>query len=203
MNASPVETPNVTEKYRTLLAERRRVLREQTVAFIPAGASFVWEIGAGHGHFLTAYAQAHPTKLCVGIDIVGERVERAGRKRDRAKLANLAFFHAEARLFLQSIPPGARIAEIFVLFPDPWPKLRHRKHRIMQPGFLAAVAEHAAPDCRLYFRTDFGPYFEDTLEVVRSHPRWALAADAWPFEYETVFQKRAPSYQSLVAGLRP
>jgi tRNA (guanine-N7-)-methyltransferase len=203
MSASPTENSNVTEKYRTILSERRQVLREQVETFIPPGATFVWEIGSGHGHFLTAYAQAHPTKLCAGIDIVGERVERALRKRDRARLANLSFFRAEARLFLQTLPAGAKFADIFVLFPDPWPKLRHHKHRIMQPAFLASIADHATPDCRLHFRTDFAPYFEDTLEVVRAHPKWELAADPWPFEFATVFQRRAPSFQSLVARLRP
>lgn len=168
----------------------------------PAAKSFVWELGAGHGHFLTAYAQAHPDKLCLGIDIIGERVERANRKRDRARLANLHFLHAEATLFLEALPPGVAFAELFVLFPDPWPKSRHHKHRIMQPAFLAAAARRATPDCRLYFRTDYGPYFDDTYSVVAAHPDWVPVEEPWPFEYETVFQQRAPSHQSLVARRR-
>ena len=80
------------------------------------------EIGAGHGHFLTAYAAAHPERTCVGLDIIAERVERANRKKNRARLDNLHFLHASAEDFLASLPENVRFADVFVLFPDPWPK---------------------------------------------------------------------------------
>jgi tRNA (guanine-N7-)-methyltransferase len=188
------------------MAARRAVLRTALARILPSGGGpIIWEIGSGHGHFLTAYAAAHPQELCLGIDIVGERIERANRKRDRAKLANLHFLHAEARLFLEVLPAAATFSRIFVLFPDPWPKLRHHKHRIMQPDFLGAVAKRTGQGTRLYFRTDYAPYYEDTLTVFRQHPQWIPLEDggeAWPFEQETVFQSRAPSYQSAIAGLR-
>lgn len=164
--------------------------------------AFVWELGAGHGHFLTAYAARHPEKLCIGIDIMSDRVRRANRKRDRAGLANLHFLHAEATLFLDTLPAGVAFSELFVLFPDPWPKARHHKHRIMQPAFLAAAARRATADCRLHFRTDYAPYFADTYEVVAAHPDWVPVDEPWPFEQETVFQQRAPSHQSLIARRR-
>ncbi len=181
------------------MAGRRIALRDRLHTLLPANARFVWELGCGHGHFLTAYAEAHPERLCVGIDLVGERVDRANRKRDRAKLANLHFIQAEARLFLEELPASTRFEDVFVLFPDPWPKLRHRKHRIMQPDFLAAVARRAGPATRLCFRTDFAPYFEDARATVSAHADWQLVEAPWPFEHETVFQSRAPSFQSLIA----
>lgn len=187
------------------MAARRRDLRACLANILPPRTRFTWEIGCGHGHFLTAYAQAHPHELCVGIDIVSERVGRAVRKRDRARLPNLHFIHAEARLFLEMLPAEATFSRLFVLFPDPWPKLRHHKHRIMQPDFLAAVAARAGEGARLYFRTDFTPYHDDTKIVLATHPRWQLvpaeapAGEPWPFEHETVFQSRAPSYHSLIA----
>lgn len=187
------------------MAARRRDLRACLANILPPRTRFTWEIGCGHGHFLTAYAQAHPHELCVGIDIVSERVGRAVRKRDRARLPNLHFIHAEARLFLEMLPAEATFSRLFVLFPDPWPKLRHHKHRIMQPDFLATVAARAGEGARLYFRTDFTPYHDDTKIVLATHPRWQLvpadapAGEPWPFEHETVFQSRAPSYHSLIA----
>jgi tRNA (guanine-N7-)-methyltransferase len=170
---------------------------------LPQSGSFVCEIGSGHGHFLTAYALANPDQWCVGIDIVRERIERAIRKRDRAKLHNLHFIHAAAGLFIEAMPEGTRFSDLFLLFPDPWPKLRHHKHRLLQTRFLDLVAEHAAADCRLCFRTDFEPYFEAACVIIDQHPRWRRVEEAWPFEHETVFQNRAPSHRSLIARLRP
>ena len=185
---------------------RRRDLRDRLGTILPPKATFTWEIGCGHGHFLTAYAQAHPDELCLGIDIVSERIGRAVRKRDRARLANLHFIHAEARLFLEMLPADATFSRLFVLFPDPWPKMRHHKHRIMQPDFLHDAAARAGEGARLYFRTDFNPYYEDTAGVFGPHADWTLVppphapgAESWPFEHETVVQSRAPSYQSLIA----
>ncbi len=188
--------------YLTLLEERRSLLRDALAPILTTRAEFVCEVGCGHGHFLTAYAEAHPERVCIGLDLVGERIERACRKRARAGLPNLHFLRAEARLFLEVLPAGVRISTLFLLFPDPWPKLRHQKHRIIQNEFLTTVAARATPDSRLYFRTDYAPYFAEAQATVRAHPRWRLADEPWPFEYETVFQQRADSYASLVAALR-
>lgn len=184
------------------MTERRRALRELLESTLSAGAQFVWELGCGHGHFLAAYAEAHPERLCVGIDIVGERIERANRKRDRAKLANLHFIRAEARLFLEELPASARFQDVFILFPDPWPKLRHHKHRIIQLDVLTTIARRCALAARLHFRTDFEPYFSDARATISAHPDWTLVSEPWPFEHETVFQRRAPNYQSLIARPR-
>ncbi len=192
-----------------MMEDRRRDLRERQAQLLSHQPIFTWEIGCGHGHFLTAYAQAHPNEVCIGVDIVSERIERAIRKRDRAKLSNLHFIHAEARLFLETLPANATFSRLFVLFPDPWPKLRHHKHRIMQPDFLSAAATRAGEGARLFFRTDFTPYYDDTKTVFQSHADWSVLStddapsdERWAFERETVFQSRAASYHSLIAGLR-
>jgi tRNA (guanine-N7-)-methyltransferase len=194
-----VENVTRTAEYRAVLAERRSTLVGQLDAAFPASTEIVWELGSGHGHFLTAYADAHPDERCVGIDIVGERVDRALRKKQRARLPNLEFFRAEAGLFLDVLPLRLRIKRAFVLFPDPWPKARHHKHRIIRVDFLSALARHATVDARLYFRTDFVPYFEAGRDVIGGHPGWEIVAEPWPFEFETVFQSRADSHHSLVA----
>lgn len=184
------------------MEDRRRDLRDRFVPIFAHNQSFVWEIGCGHGHFLTAYAQAHREQLCIGVDIVSERIERAVRKRDRAQLPNLHFIHAEARLFLETLPSGVSFSCLFVLFPDPWPKLRHHKHRIMQPDFLSDAADRAGEGARLYFRTDFTPYYLDTKVVLQEHTDWSLApneVESWPFEHQTVFQSRVESFHSLIA----
>jgi tRNA (guanine-N7-)-methyltransferase len=195
-----VDNPARTAEHRERLAQRRETLQAVFEKILPPGkASFVWEAGCGHGHFLTAYAEAHPERICVGVDLVRERIARAIRKRDRARLANLHFLQAEARMFLEELPARATLSAVYVLFSDPWPKQRHHKHRLLQPDFLTAVAARAEKGARLYFRTDHEPYFIEAEAKVRDHPDWRLSEEPWPFETVTVFQQRAPSHRSLVA----
>lgn len=191
-----------TPKYQSIVEQRREALRTQLQAALPPSGRFVLEVGCGHGHFLTAYAAAHPETTCIGIDLIGERIERATRKRDRARLGHLHFIQAEARLFLETLPEGASIAAVFILFPDPWPKLRHNKHRILQAPFLASLAARAENACPLHFRTDFAPYHLAARETIASDPMWELTNEPWPFEFVTVFQQRAEEYYSLVARRR-
>lgn len=162
------------------------------------------EIGCGHGHFLTAYATAHPGVLCLGIDRMADRLERARRKSERAQLRNIAWLQADADDLLAGWPADVRISRhVFVLFPDPWPKRRHWKNRLVQPAFLDRLAEVCAAGVQLCFRTDHAPYFHAAVAHVRGHPEWEIRPPAeWPFETATVFQQRASGYQSLVARRR-
>ena len=99
----------LTEKYLNIIQGRREGLRRDLAPLFPGPAErdFTWEVGCGHGHYLTDYAAAHPAERCVGIDLLADRIVRANRKRDRAGRPNLHFLQAEARLFLSE---GARVA---------------------------------------------------------------------------------------------
>lgn len=194
-----MENPLRTAEHVARITQRRSDLSTTLADLIPPSVPFVWEVGCGHGHFLAAYAAAHTQTLCIGVDITQDRIERGIRKRDRAKLANLHFIHAEAGLFLDSLPKNAVFSSIFVLFPDPWPKRRHHKNRIMQTEFLSAVAARAGEGSHLYFRTDYEPYYQEARGTVAEHPAWEVISAPWPFEQETVFQSRAISHHSLVA----
>lgn len=194
-----MENPLRTAAYAAKIVCRQTALQAETVLRLANSKTFVLEIGCGHGHFLNDYAAAHPMKICVGIDLISERIERANRKKKRAKLNNVHFLHASAEDFLATMPADVQFSDVFVLFPDPWPKRRHHKNRLMQPDFLADIAPRVGQGTRLYFRTDHSAYFAATTAVVHSHPAWEVTADAWAFECETVFQQRASSYHSLVA----
>lgn len=188
--------------FKAVVGERRRALAEFLQQALGSSRSFVWEVGCGHGHFLTAYAEVHQGEPCIGVDLASDRVARAVRKRNRSGLANLHFVQGDARVFLEAVPAGVAISSIFILFPDPWPKLRHHKHRIIQPAFLTQLRPRAGERARIYFRTDFEPYFEDARLTFLDHAQWRLVDDAWPFEYETVFQQRAQTHYSLIAAPR-
>lgn len=191
-----------TARHLDNLADRRTALQSELAQFFPSPVEIVLEVGAGHGHFLAAYAQAHPHQICIGIDVELARIARAHRKRDRAVLKNLHFIRAEAGLFLATLPDHVRFTAIYILFPDPWPKRRHHKHRLVQSAFLTELARRANRGARLYFRTDYEPYFRDVATLIAGHERWTQVEAAWPLEVETVFQARAPKFHSLVAECR-
>lgn len=182
------------------VTQRRTALREELAAQIPSKTTLVLEIGCGHGHFLAKYAAEHPDRLCLGVDMINERITRARRKAARARLSNCHFIRAEARECIESFAPGVTFSEIWVLFPDPWPKKRHHKHRLLQPAFFEMLALRAGEGTRLYFRTDHGEYFSQVATFLPKLNTWQIdPSTQWALEHETVFQARAPSYQSLVA----
>lgn len=185
--------------YDSIRDQRLAALRGEFFPLLPAGAPLTLEIGCGHGHYLNAFAAAHPEEFCVGIDLIEDRIERASRKARRAKLANLLFVQAEASLFLSALSElssAPRLRRVFVLFSDPWPKRRHWKHRVVQTSLLNTLTPLTEPGAALHFRTDHPDYFAHAKDVIASHPGWRLAAadepaGAWPFEHVSVFEERA------------
>lgn len=162
------------------------------------------EIGCGHGHFLAAYAAEHPGEACVGVDWMRKRLEKAGNKKHRGGLGNLELVKAEAVEFLSVVPNGVWFEKIFVLFPDPWPKARHAKKRLIRESFLDDLAAKTREGSRLYFRSDDGSYVLWSKEHFQRHPQWRVDPEAeWPFRTETFFQSLMKSYSSLVAVRRP
>lgn len=177
-------------------------IREELQERYPDPAALTLEIGCGHGHYLTAYAGQHPESTCLGVDIVSKRIRKAILKRDKRKLQNLHFLKAEIREFLAAWPAHLRLARVFILFPDPWPKKRHRKNRILQPALLDRLAGLAEPAAQLHFRTDHEGNFQWGLETVASHPCWEVRDDLeWPFENPTWFQDLLGKGFSLTAAL--
>lgn len=166
--------------------------------FPPAPIELTLEIGCGHGHWLVDFADAFPERQCLGIDIVGDRIERANRKKERAELENARFLRGEAMEVLDAIPEQVILKEVFILFPDPWPKKRHWKNRLFGSRFLDELAARSKTGARCYFRTDHEDYFAWAEEVVAEQTSWWRDPNfIWPFERETVFQSRAESYRSL------
>lgn len=199
--------PSLPEGQRRFLErrmERIRGLRAELDRIVPGQTSVTLEIGCGHGHYLTAYAQQHPDALCLGIDLVTKRILKACQKRDKRDLPNLHFLKAEVREFLEAWPGRLKLERVFILFPDPWPKKRHIKNRIIQAGLLDRLAAIASPGTPLHFRTDHPGNFEWGLDVIAAHPDWEIRHDIeWPFENPSFFQDLLGDYQSLTALFNP
>ncbi len=184
-------------------AARTAVLTETLGQLYPEPTAVIFEIGCGHGHFLAALAAENPATNYLGVDVVKKRIERAQRKRRRMNLANLAFLHADATQTLAALPARARLAGIFVLFPDPWPKNRHFARRVLQPAMLDALAERAQSGAWLALRTDHAGYWDWARAQIEKHPAWKLAPELpWPFEHPTYFQELKGPHQSLMTVRR-
>ena len=185
-----------------LESQRNRVasLRGTLLQAFPDPASVVLEIGCGHGHYLTAYAQQHPDENCLGIDLVTKRIQKANEKRDKRGLHRLQFVKADVGEFLDAWPEHLGLSRVFILFPDPWPKKRHIKNRILQPGLLDRLASLSAAGTPLHFRTDDAANFAWGMEVIASHARWEIRDDVeWPFENPSYFQDLFEEHFSLTA----
>ncbi|MDP0498256.1 MAG: tRNA (guanosine(46)-N7)-methyltransferase TrmB [Verrucomicrobiota bacterium JB024] len=184
--------------------QRRRELANWCREHLDPSEPIVLEFGCGHGHFLTAFAQAHPERRCVGVDIMTKRIEKATAKAAKRGLDRLHFLKAEADEFLDALQGHARADLVFMLFPDPWPKKRHFKHRMVQDGFLHELAAITVPGGRFCYRTDHNGYHFWTADHLYRHPRWELdPAEPGPFEQETHFQGYMEAYRSLVARALP
>lgn len=187
------------QEFLELRASSRARLKHDLAIICEGVDSITLEIGCGHGHFLVAYAQAHPGELCIGFDILHGRIHRALAKVGKCGLTNVHFLKTDAELFFEALPDWVRIDKTFILFPDPWPKARHYKNRLIQDKYLNPLAQVASPNAKLYFRTDHEEYFSWSEEVIKNSAFWERSPSPWLFEHETVFQARMGNYQSLVA----
>lgn len=190
----------VSEVHKKRVEARKGRLKSELETVLVDRARIHLEIGCGHGHWLADYAASRAGDFFVGIDLIGDRIDRANRKAQRAGLDNLAFIKAEASELVELMPEPISVEAVYILFPDPWPKKRHWKNRLINPAFLEQLAQRCCQDCRLHFRTDHEEYFDWALHTLLSVESWRLLdGAAWPFERETVFQAKAGSYRSLVA----
>jgi len=160
----------------------------------------LFEAGCGHGHWLTDYAEANPGMICAGIDLISWRVRKGNEKKAKRGLQNLHFYKAELSEFLGALPAAIRFDRTVLLFPDPWPKAKHHRRRMVQPSFLDEVARRTDRGGEFCFRSDDCPYFDWTVEHLSEHPDWEIDESAqWPYESETYFQSLMDQYHSVVA----
>jgi tRNA (guanine-N7-)-methyltransferase len=145
------------------------------------------EIGAGKGTFLLAIAQALPEHNYVGIEYAKAYAEFAADRLRRHGVANARMVHAEATWWVRCHVPDASLAALHVYFPDPWPKTRHHKRRLIQPAFLKEVHRMLTPGGKLRLVTDHADYFahmqavlagQSDLEVIPFDSPVPLKADA-------------------------
>ena len=145
-------------------------------------AAEVWlEIGFGGGEHMAAQAARAPQVLIIGAEPFLNGVASALRHIDEQALKNVFLQDGDARELLAHLP-DASISRAFILFPDPWPKARHNKRRLIQPEVVAELARVLKPGGTLRFATDWADYADWTLERILASPHFdwpAERADDW------------------------
>ncbi|MDP1629886.1 MAG: tRNA (guanosine(46)-N7)-methyltransferase TrmB [Caulobacter sp.] len=126
----------------------------------------VWlEIGFGGGEHMAGQAARAPDILIIGVEPFLNGVASAVRHVDEQSLANVRVHQGDAREVATRLPDTC-LDRVFILFPDPWPKARHHKRRIVQPEFLVELARVLKPGGGLRFATDWAEYAEWALERI-------------------------------------
>ncbi len=140
------------------------------------GGSPVWlEIGFGGAEHLLAQAARHPDTGLIGCEPFIEGISKAVRGITEQGLGNVRLWPGDARLLIEQLAP-ASISRVFILFPDPWPKRRHAKRRLIQPEFLDALRRVLAPGAAVRFATDVTGYANSGLLAFTRHNGFAWTA---------------------------
>lgn len=130
------------------------------------------ELGCGDASFLLNYAKANPQRNFIGVERLLGRVNKIDRKGRRLGLTNLRGVRIESGYFLEYLLPAHCAAALHIYFPDPWPKLKHRRHRFINERFPALAHQALQPRGTVFLRTDDTDYFEQMLQVLAADKRF-------------------------------
>lgn len=136
------------------------------------------EIGFGAGESLLAMAAAHPENDYIGIEVHRPGVGRVLKALDEQALTNVRVISEDAVAVLTRMIPEAALDAVFLFFPDPWPKKRHHKRRLVQQDFVALVASRLKPGGMLHMATDWEDYALHMLAVMSHADGFTNAAGA-------------------------
>ena len=123
------------------------------------------EVGSGDGSFLLNYAKQHPERNFLGIERLWGRIKKLDRKGRRMGLENLRGIRIESAYFLEYLLPRESTSALHIYFPDPWPKRKHQRHRLVNERFPELARNILQPGGVVYLRTDDDNYFEQMLSV--------------------------------------
>jgi len=140
-------------------------------ALFGRGAPLVLEIGFGMGETTAAIAQQHPETDFIGVEVFVAGIGALARRAHDAGLRNLRIIQHDAVEVVRDMIAPASLDGVHVFFPDPWPKARHHKRRLLAQPFVGLLAERLRPGGTLHCATDWEHYAEQMLEVLGQEPR--------------------------------
>ena len=160
-----------------------------TDALFGSARSEIWlEIGFGGGEHLAQLAEQHPQTGFIGCEVFENGIARLVGEIAHRDLDNIRIFADDARLLLDRLAP-ASIGRVFILFPDPWPKSRHHKRRLVAPATLDRLAGVMQPGAELRLATDDPGYLAWMLEHVTAHRDFV-----WTARSPADWRERAPDW---------
>ncbi|MDB6112511.1 MAG: tigr00091: trna ((7)-)-methyltransferase [Pedosphaera sp.] len=150
------------------------VKRLEPTQIFPQTQPLEVELGSGDGSFLVNYAKLHPERNFLGVERLLGRLRKLSRKGLRAGLTNLRGLRIESAYFVEYLLPPQSVSALHIYFPDPWPKRKHRKNRLINARFTELVHSALAPDGVIYLRTDDEDYFLQMQTVFAANPSFRL-----------------------------
>lgn len=157
-------------------------------------ASTILEIGCGMGETTATIAAAQPEKNFIGIEVHTPGVGSLLKEIATRELANLRVIQHDAVEVLRDMIKPESLAGIHIFFPDPWPKKRHHKRRLLQPAFVHQLALRLAPGGYIHCATDWEEYAQQMLEVLSSEPLLLNTTDGFAprpdYRPQTKFETR-------------
>lgn len=149
-----------------LIFDLRSILEPiQLAGLFPKQQPLEIELGCGDASFLVEYAGSCPEKNFIGVERLLGRIRKLDRKGRRLGLANLRGLRIESAYFLEFLLPGKSAAALHIYFPDPWPKRRHLKNRLINERFTQLAAAVLQSGGKVFLRTDDRNYFEQMNRV--------------------------------------
>lgn len=153
-------------------------------------APLVLEIGSGMGETTAAIAKARPEADFIAVEVHGPGVGSLLNRIVSDKLENLRVIRHDAMEVLERMIPDGALAALHLFFPDPWPKKRHHKRRLVQPEFAALAARKLAPGGLLHAATDWPDYAEHMQLVFTAEVLFEEAEQGFVQRPATKFEKR-------------
>lgn len=153
-------------------------------------APLLLEIGFGGGEAILDVAESRRDLDVIGVEVHQPGIARVLVEIGERNLTNLRVVEGDALVFLERVP-SASLAEVRIWFPDPWPRVRHQKRRIVRPEVVATLVDRLGPDGVLRLATDWADYAEQMAAVAGAEPRLDGGLDARPARPETRFEARA------------
>lgn len=163
------------------------------------------EIGFGMGETTAAIAAAHPERDFLGIEVHAPGVGALLRRVEADALSNVRVIRHDAVAVVADMIGLESLAGVHVFFPDPWPKKRHHKRRLLAPAFVRELALRLAPGGYLHVATDWDDYAQQILATLRAEPLLANTAEGFvprpPWRPETKFETRGRNLGHAVFDL--